>query len=110
MLIKDLSYLENVSENQLVLGSAGTIVIANASATGTSPLAYVNTNTRAINLRNGGSVAVGVGIAVASGVNPSAQVVVGGFGDKVIRLTPNINTPNLDIAIGVVVAIDFPGR
>lgn len=108
MEIRDLSYVENVSENQLVLGSAGTIVIANASASGSSPIVLANTNTRAIDLINGGSVAVGVGVALASGAHPTAQVIVAGSGDKVIAFDPTINTPNLDIAVGVVIAIDFP--
>jgi hypothetical protein len=108
MLIRDLPYLENVPENGSIVGSAAALVNASASALGSSALALTRTNTNAIQLKNGGSIAFGFGTALARGVNPMASVTVAGSGNIVITSTINILKRNVDVASGFVVAIDLP--
>jgi hypothetical protein len=112
MQIVDLSYLDNISENDLTLGSAGAIVAANASATGSSPKTYVFTDTFAKKLRNGGAIAIGTGVAIANGNNSTASVAVAGEGDLVISIDNSkyFVSKNTAIAFGIVVAIDLPSE
>jgi hypothetical protein len=81
MLISDLSYLENVSENDLILGGAALGVDAFSSVDSGNTLTTTNTI-----LRSKGPVtkATGIGTAIAIGTNPLAGVDVyyAGF-DKV---------------------------
>jgi hypothetical protein len=81
MLISDLSYLENVSENDLILGGAVLGLDAFSSVDSGNTLTTTNTI-----LRNKGPVtkARGIGTAIAIGTNPlaGADVYYAGF-DKV---------------------------
>ena len=81
MLISDLSYLENVAENDLILGGALLALDAFASVDSGNTLTATN-----IILRNQGQVtkATGIGTAIAIGTDPLAGVDVyyAGF-DKV---------------------------
>ncbi|BAZ15625.1 hypothetical protein NIES4071_74970 [Calothrix sp. NIES-4071] len=110
MQIVDLSYLGNTSENDLILGSVRATVAANASATGSSTTTYALTDTFAKQLRNGGAVAIGTGVAIASGNNPTASVAVAGEGDLVIDIDGSkyLVSKNTAIALGIVIAIDYP--
>ncbi|OKH52421.1 hypothetical protein NIES2101_14420 [Calothrix sp. HK-06] len=110
MQIVDLSYLDNISETDLILGSVGAIVVASASATGSSPKTYALTDTFAKKLQNGGAIAIGRGLAVANGDNPTANVAVAGEGDLVIDIDGSkfLVSKNTAIALGIVIAIDFP--
>ena len=81
MLISDLSYLENVSENDLILGGAALGLDAFSSVGGGNTLTTTN-----IISRNKGPVtkATGIGTAMAIGTNPLAGVDVYSAGfDKV---------------------------
>lgn len=113
MLLADLPYFETVPGNNLITGAAGTSVTADALALGntTYTLALGNTTTRP--LPNNGSISISRGIAVAIGDYTAAGVTVAGDGDIVVASTtstPNLSTKPIDIALGVVVAIDLPGK
>lgn len=113
MQIVDLSYLSNISESDLILGSVGATVTANASATGSlTATTYVLTDTFAKKLRSGAAVAVGTGVAVAKGDNVAVGVTVAGEGDLVIDIDGSKYTvsKNVAVALGIVIAIDFPNK
>lgn len=111
--IADLSYFENASENKLISGSAGTMVTANARASGTSTKSLGLTSTTVRLLPNNGSLSIGRGFAKAIGNEPTAEVQVAGFGDIVVgstNSTPDISSKPVDVAHGVVVAIVLPSH
>jgi hypothetical protein len=108
MLITDLPYLETISANNSIAGAAGTMVLATASAFGSSPYANSRTNARTIALPRGGSLAIGRGFAIAIGDTPTADVTLAGSGDIVVSSTRDRTFKNVDIARGIVVAIDLP--
>ena len=111
--IADLSYFENAPENKLISGAAGTIVTANAKASGASTNTSAFTSTTARLLPNNGSLSIGRGFAKAIGNDPSAEVQAAGFGDIVVgstNSTPNISSKPVDVAHGVVVAIVLPSH
>ena len=113
MLIADLPYFEKVPGNKLISGSAGTIVTADALALGDTTYTLAVANTTARPLPSGGSISIGRGIAVAIGDYTTTEVTVAGDGDIVVASTtstPNLSTKPIDIALGVVVAIDLPGK
>jgi hypothetical protein len=113
LLITDLPYFENTAENKLISGSAGTIVIADATSSGISTNTIVFTNSTSRVLPNSGSLSIGLGFAVAIGNDPNAGVTVGGFGDIVVGATfstPNKSSKPIDVAGGVVVAIGLPSH
>jgi hypothetical protein len=107
--IDDLSYLENISESDLVLGSAGATATAEAVAFGQSSTALTFTDSFAKKLQNGGSVAIAGGVGIAIGDNSTASVNVTGNGNLVIQINGSkfITSKNAAIAAGIVVAIDF---
>ncbi|BAZ05413.1 hypothetical protein [Calothrix sp. NIES-3974] len=106
MLVNDLSYLEDVSECQLILGSAGVMVNAEAVALGKSTATLTKANTQARLLPSGVSVARGIGFARAEGEVTSTEVTVAGAGDIVVSNTRT--TPDSSKSFGVVVAVDLP--
>ena len=108
MQITDLDYLENVSEEELILGSAGTTVTDYASATGTSTETFALGKTIAKSFPYGVSIAFGRGLAVANGDNPKANVTVAGDGDIVVGKTQSKYSQDSAFARGFVVAIDLP--
>ncbi|MBF2047343.1 MAG: hypothetical protein IGS54_08265 [Elainella sp. C42_A2020_010] len=110
MQINDLNYLESIAVPNSVCGGALVAVNAYASASGVLTLTGANTNTRAIQLGNGGSIGFGRGRAIAVGDDPMAEVTVYGEGDKVIKRTRTHYIPGRDIAVarGFVLAIDLP--
>jgi hypothetical protein len=77
MQIPDLSYLESVPEDELILGSAGVNVTAEAFAVGSdsSPFASANTSIRAF-VSNDLILQEGSGTAGAVGDNPRTNVTV----------------------------------
>jgi hypothetical protein len=110
MQIVDLSYLEDVSETTSICGGVLVEVEAIATTTGDSGYTYTSTTTRARELKNGGAIARGRGIAIAQGDDPYAQVFVYGEGDEVygkVR-TKYRKHRNLTISKGRIVAIDYP--
>jgi hypothetical protein len=111
MLIEDLSYFEDASENTLILGSAGTIIAADALAFGSSTTTSTTTNSTSRLLPRGGSLSIGRGFSFARGDITSAQVATAGYGDIVVgstHSTPDISSKPVDVAHGVVVAIVLP--
>lgn len=111
MLIQNLPYFENVSENASVLGSAGTAVTADALAFGSLTTALTRTNSRVRALPKSGSLSISRGFGFAKGDLASAQVTTAGYGDIVVgstRSTPDIGNKPVDVANGVIVAIVLP--
>jgi hypothetical protein len=111
MLIENLSYFENVLENASISGSAGTTVIADASAFGSATVTLTRTNSMSRLLPRSGSLSIGRGFGFAKGGVTSAQVTTAGYGDIVVgstNSTPNIRNKPVDVATGVVVAIVLP--
>jgi hypothetical protein len=111
MNIDDLSHLEDLSEIDSIAGSGALVAVeANASATGDSSYNFARTTARVRELRNGVSIGIGRGTAVAVGEDPIASVSVYGIGDKVIGKTKTKYFPNKDTAIarGFILVIDLP--
>jgi hypothetical protein len=86
MLISDLSYLENVSENGLILGGAALGLDAFSSVDSGNTLTTTN-----IISRNKGPVtkATGIGTAMAIGTNPLAGVGVYSAGFDKVKVKSN---------------------
>lgn len=110
MKIADLAFLQNICENELVLGSAGVAVTAFAIAEGNSSYTLASADTSARPLPLNGSIAIGQGFARATGDNRLAGIAVAGEGDIVVGTTKSKDIPRLNttIAVGAVVAIDKP--
>jgi hypothetical protein len=110
MQITDLSYLDNVPQDELISGSAGVLVDATASASGYPSSTFIFTDARARLLPSGVSIAFGRGLAVANGDNLTVDVTVAGDGDIVLGKTINRHFKATAIARGFVIAIDLPNR
>jgi hypothetical protein len=112
MQILDLSYLCNTSETDLIVGSVGATVDSNAFATGSRAKTYALADTFSTKLQNGGAIALGIGKAVATGSNLKASVKVAGEGDLVLEIEGSkyLVCKNTAIALGIVIAIDFPDK
>jgi hypothetical protein len=111
MLIEDLPYLEDASVPTVVSGAAGTLVLAAALALGSPAITFTRTKTRGRTFPNGGSLAIGWGFGFARGELTSAGVVTAGYGDIVVgatHSTPEISAKPVDVAFGVIIAIDLP--
>jgi hypothetical protein len=109
MQIVDLPYIENI-QDELILGSAGAIAVAESSAEGISPKTSTFTQTIAASLPKNGSFAVGFGFALAVGINPTAGVTVAGSGDIVTVANYSQDSKNVSVAAAIVVAIDLPSK
>ncbi len=107
MQISDLSYLENVPEDDLILGSAGVLVNAMASALGDSTATLALTDAKTRLLPSGVSIGFGRGLAVAVGDNPQASVTVAGSGDIVVGRTKSISSQDTAVARGFVLVVDL---
>ncbi len=108
MQIPDLSYLQCVPEDELILGSAGVSVISEASASGLDSYIFASAKSTAISVSNDVSTASGIGLSSAFGDNTTAKVTVEGDGDIVIKKTQSKFSKNTALASGFVIAIDFP--
>lgn len=106
--IADLSYLENVPENQLILGAVGADVTSSAKAEGDKTFTSAEARTKSRTLPNGFGIAIGYGTAEAIGENPTANVTVKGEGDIVNQKTKSFSQGDRAFAWGFVVAIEFP--
>jgi len=106
MLISDLSYLENVAENDLILGGAALALDAFSSVDSGNTLTATD-----IILRNQGQVtkATGTGTAMAIGTDPLAGVDVyyAGF-DKVKVKIKSGSGANYAYETVTVKAMDLP--
>jgi hypothetical protein len=112
LLINDLSYLENVREDQLITG--GTVVAilgASASAMGDKTLAYTRTDLDLKAKKNGGAKFKGRAIALAVGENPEADVdyYLLGFDKVKVKTIEKIGS-NYDLEIVKIKAIDKPNK
>ena len=72
MLITDLPFLENVSENELILGGASATIGAYASARGDDTLALTDIDLELRTKKNGKSKLKGEATALAVGEDPIA--------------------------------------
>ncbi|AFY36157.1 hypothetical protein [Calothrix sp. PCC 7507] len=109
MLINDLTYFENVSENELILGAASAYIGAYASAGGANSLALTDTDVNLRTKKNGVSKLKGIGVALAIGEDATADVyyALDGF-DKVKVKTRYVDGANFDLEIVKVKGIDRP--
>lgn len=73
MVISDLEHLELVSEETDVVGSAGVLVTVLTEAYGKFTKANARTWTVTKTLRNGGSIALGLGITYGLAYTPPPQ-------------------------------------
>lgn len=111
MLIENLSHFESALDNSLIAGAAGTGVAVSAIALGSSTSTWATANSIARSLPNNGSLSISRGFGFARGEGPLAQVIASGDGDIVVgstHSTPDIQAKPVDVAHGVVVAIDLP--
>ncbi|NJN87757.1 MAG: hypothetical protein HC881_17460 [Leptolyngbyaceae cyanobacterium SL_7_1] len=110
MQIVDLSYLEDISQTTAICGGVLVEVDAIASTTGDSGFTYTSTITKARELKSGGAIAKGRGIAIAQGDNPMALVSVYGEGDEVFGKTKTkyFKKRDLTVSRGRIIAIDYP--
>ncbi|MUG99601.1 hypothetical protein F7734_47915 [Scytonema sp. UIC 10036] len=93
MVISDLSYLDSVSEDDVILGSAGALIGASAIASGNDTATQAVTRAYTVNFGRGGSLAVAVGYANARGYgdNASAFTDVSGDADGDIEIVKGRN-------------------
>ncbi|MBD2353315.1 hypothetical protein H6G41_01545 [Tolypothrix sp. FACHB-123] len=106
--IKDLSYLENISATELIVGGAVLAITPVAFAEGDDTYTSANTN---INIKNKGKVtkAKGTGTALAIGTKSLADVYVSYEGwDKVKVKTRSKTGKNSDYETVKVIALDLP--
>jgi len=109
MQIPDLSYLQCVQEDELILGSAAVSVISEASASGLDSYIFASAKSTATVLSNDDvSTASGIGLSSAFGDNPIAKVTVEGDGNIVIRKTKSKFSKKTALASGSIIAIDLP--
>lgn len=108
MQITDFSYLDDLLENDLILGSAAAVVTTNASSLGNGSYTVTNVNVKKQSLPNHISIIRGSGSAVAFGEHPSAEVIVGGSADILILTSQSqySSSRNIAVATGSVIAID----
>ncbi|MEH1901926.1 MAG: hypothetical protein V7L04_11060 [Nostoc sp.] len=108
MQIADLSYLQNVSKDEFVLGSAGVNVFSRAFAFGSDnyPFASANSSSKAWSIDD--STGNGIGVAQAFGDNATANLVTVGDGDIVIGKNKFKSYENTALASGSVISIDLP--
>lgn len=108
--IEDLSYCENLTDTDVITGSASAGVIAYAAAEGESAYTGTLAVTRSKELQNGMTLAWGKGSSLAIGDNPTAMVEVDGEGDIVRGKTKTLSKNNAELARGWVIAIDLPDK
>jgi hypothetical protein len=108
MQIPDLSYLESVPEDELILGSAGVTVTSEASAFGSVSNPFASANSSAKALSSGVSKTVAIGSSVAVGNSTTAKVKIVGDGDVVIKKNQSNFSQNSTVRSLVVVTISSP--
>ncbi|MBG1265059.1 hypothetical protein [Nostoc sp. WHI] len=110
MQITDLTYLENVPENELILGSAGMSVTSEALASGSESSAFASANTTATTGLDGYSTANGTGLAEAFGDDATTNLTIAGDGDIVIGKTKVKSSKKSAVVSGFAIAIDLPSN
>ncbi len=91
-----------------IVGGAVVGVDANAAAFGNPSFTSATTTTYAKEFASGGSIAFGIGNAIAVGNNPSTNVSVYGSGNIVLQGTSTYNTQNKSVSSGFIWAISLP--
>ena len=86
MLIVDLSFLENVSENDLIFGSASAAIGAYASASGEDTLALTDAELELEEKKNGKVKLKGEATALAIGEDPIADTFYATDGFKKVKV------------------------
>ena len=109
MQIADLPYLQNVSEDELILGSAGVSVTSEAFAFGSETSLYVSANSTATSWSND-DTAYGTGLAGAFGDNATANLTVASDGNIAIRKSKFKSSRKTAVASGFVSANDLPSN
>lgn len=111
MRIDNLCFIKHIDDKIKVMGRAGTTATSYALALGPSTVTRASATSQARALPNGGSLSIARGSGFARGTETTAFVEVAGFGDIVVGATtstPNIGATPVNVAHGVVVAIDLP--
>lgn len=91
-----------------IVGGAVVGVDANAAAFGDRAFTSAITTTYAKELASGGSIAFGIGNAIAVGDNPSTNVSFYGSGNIVLQGTSTYNTQNKSVSSGFIWAVSLP--
>jgi hypothetical protein len=107
MQITDLCYLQNVPEDDLILGSSGVSVTSKASALGSDKYTSISANTSAASFSTNDSKAYGRGLANAIGNDAKAEVGFTGYGDIVIAKTKSQLSKKTAVTSGFIIAIDL---
>jgi hypothetical protein len=116
MMISDLEYLKNFDEITTVCGSAGTYIVASATAFGDTTYASTTTNSLAMKTSpNGGSVSIGFGTAYAKGDDFSTTYVDGEASGNITRVVaindPMINgSTNFSASRIIAIGVDRPNH
>lgn len=112
MIISDLSYFENVSENELIVGGSLLGIASSTSAEGDNTYTLAGANTEVKTIGNGNvTKGTGTGEALAIGSNPEANVDVYSKDFKIVNVieNPHSGTGDNYAYEGVrVIAIDPP--
>ncbi|WP_373529016.1 hypothetical protein [Nostoc sp.] len=108
MQIADLPYLQNVSEDELILGSAGVSVTSEAWASGLETSAFASANSTSTTGSDGDSTANGTGLAGAFGDDATANLTMVGDGHRVIGKAKFKSSKKTAVVNGFITVIDFP--
>ncbi|MCW5315416.1 hypothetical protein GTQ43_16860 [Nostoc sp. KVJ3] len=107
MQIPDLSYLHSVSEDELILGSAGVSVTSKALSLGSTIYNSVSSTSSSKTLLNGASIVTGTGLAKAVGTHTTAKVTVALNGSLTIGKAPSNSSNNGIITSGFLIKISL---
>ncbi|MHC5933659.1 hypothetical protein [Nostoc sp.] len=106
MQIADLPYLQNVSKDELILGSRGVNVISGAFAFGSDSYPFASANSSSKAWSTDDYTSNGTGLAEAWGDNATANLATAGNGNIVIGNSKFKSYVNTASASGSVISID----
>jgi len=110
MQIADLPYLQNVSKDEFILGSAGVSVTSRAFSFGSDSYLFASSNSASRGWSTDDFTASGTGLAGAFGNDATANVTTAGDGDIVIGRNQLKSSKNNAIASGFVIAVNLPSN
>jgi hypothetical protein len=108
--IADLLYLENVPEDELILGSAGLSVTSEAFAFGSESYPFASASSTATSRSDDDFASIGTGLAEAFGEDSTASITVISGGDTVIEKTKSQTFENTGFGGGFITALKFPSK